>query len=191
MGPTWILSASDGPHVGLRNLAIRVSIITDISDTCLVINALTACIHYQQTLNLCGQKLADMQSVRRFYLPVWQDIDTIKQLFIHLIVMMRDICTRHFGIISTEVMRRARSITLVSWDAKSSCALPGKESSIKTWYENQDVIWLIIIGNSEEEQLTACNVFNDDKAINITTLPFHFCLILVCLLVAVSCGPFY
>ena len=72
-------------------------------------------------------------AVSQEVLPAWRDIDTIKQLFIHLIVMLRDISTRHFGIISTEVMRRARSITLVSWDAKSSCALPGKESSIKTW----------------------------------------------------------
>ena len=24
MGPTWVLPATDGPHVGLMNLAIRV-----------------------------------------------------------------------------------------------------------------------------------------------------------------------
>ena len=29
MGPTWVLSAPDGPHVGSRNLVIRVSIISD------------------------------------------------------------------------------------------------------------------------------------------------------------------
>ena len=30
MGPTWVLSAPDGPHVGPMNLAIRVYIITGI-----------------------------------------------------------------------------------------------------------------------------------------------------------------
>ena len=28
MGPTWVLSAPDGPHVGFMNLAIRVRIVT-------------------------------------------------------------------------------------------------------------------------------------------------------------------
>ena len=33
MGPTWVLSAPDGPYVGPMNLAIRVSIeITDINN---------------------------------------------------------------------------------------------------------------------------------------------------------------
>ena len=31
MGPTWVLSAPDGPHVGPMNLAIRVSSITNCS----------------------------------------------------------------------------------------------------------------------------------------------------------------
>ena len=29
MGPTWVLSAQDGPHVGPMNLVIRVSIFYD------------------------------------------------------------------------------------------------------------------------------------------------------------------
>ena len=28
MGPTWVLSAPDGPHVGPMNLAIRVDVMT-------------------------------------------------------------------------------------------------------------------------------------------------------------------
>ena len=31
MGPTWVLSAPDGPHVGPMNLAIRVLLLTKIN----------------------------------------------------------------------------------------------------------------------------------------------------------------
>ena len=34
MGPTWVLSAPDGPHVGLTNLAIKVVILQKIQSTC-------------------------------------------------------------------------------------------------------------------------------------------------------------
>ena len=38
MGPTWVLSAPDGPHVGPMNLAIRVLIIMAISTSVLFFN---------------------------------------------------------------------------------------------------------------------------------------------------------
>ena len=40
MGPTWVLSAPDGPHVGPMNLAIK-------EDMTMVLCALICCGHYQ------------------------------------------------------------------------------------------------------------------------------------------------
>ena len=45
MGPTWVLSAPDGPHVGPMNLAIWVYLINDY---------ITTWKHFRITGHLCG-----------------------------------------------------------------------------------------------------------------------------------------
>ena len=45
MGPTWVLSAPDGPHVGLMNLAIREGLDGSECSQIIYISALRRCIY--------------------------------------------------------------------------------------------------------------------------------------------------
>ena len=53
MGPTWVLSAPDGPHVGPMNLAIRVWNIK-ANDMCRIIVVTCWIDHYSIVLTACG-----------------------------------------------------------------------------------------------------------------------------------------
>ena len=49
MGPTWVLSAPDGPHVGPMNLAVRDQT-SEEADHCKCPGLCSACLHYYRGL---------------------------------------------------------------------------------------------------------------------------------------------
>ena len=84
MGPTWVLSAPDGPHVGRMNLVIRVAIRYCLPDSTATpvesgVEALTAFWIGQQTFGvhfkwtLCDNRITTSQDyfMHWFFIVIW------------------------------------------------------------------------------------------------------------------------
>ena len=76
MGPTWVLSAPDGPHVGPMSLAIRLHIATISS---LIILLYTFLFNIYQICHICiGSTLNCLYSFQRIYRYIMIDRRAIK-----------------------------------------------------------------------------------------------------------------